>query len=91
MVNNGHLQASGWSSSSMGQKHLPSPVRRSTTPEQSANKTAAGNHEGVLLPSSTSSPVTKKQRGNREGDGPLNLSKSKGIFIQKENYWLETH
>nr|SVE85421.1 EOG090X0464 [Daphnia pulicaria] len=70
--------ASGWSSSSMGQKHLPSPVRRSTTPEQPANKTAAGNHEGVLLPSSTSSPVTKKQRGNREGDGPLNLSKSKG-------------
>nr|CAH0102460.1 unnamed protein product [Daphnia galeata] len=71
--------ASGWgSSSSAGQKLLPSPVRRSATPEQPTNKIATGHHEGVLLPSSTSSPVTKKQRGNREGDGPLNLSKPKG-------------
>jgi len=74
----------------MGQKLLPSPVRRSTTPEQSANKISSGNHEGVLLPSSTSSPVTKRQRGNREGDGPLNLSKPKGILTQKEDDWLET-
>jgi len=75
----------------MGQKLLPSPVRRSTTPEQSANKISSGNHEGILLPCSTSSSVTKKQRGNREGDGPLNLSKSKGILTQKENHRLETH
>ena len=74
------MQDSGWGSS-VGQKILPSPVRKSATPEQPINKMATGHHEGVLLPSSTSSPVSKIQRGNREGDGhgPLNLSKPKGI------------
>lgn len=77
------MQDSGWGSS-VGQKILPSPVRKSATPEQPINKMATGHHEGVLLPSSTSSrrsKVSKIQRGNREGDGhgPLNLSKPKGI------------
>ncbi|XP_059352562.1 transcription factor Sox-6-like isoform X2 [Daphnia carinata] len=67
--------ASSWGLSPMAQKFLPSPVRRSATPEQPNSKPA---NEGPALSSSNAPSATKKQRGNREGDGPLNLSKTKG-------------
>ncbi|KZS13645.1 Transcription factor SOX-5-like protein [Daphnia magna] len=70
--------ASSWGLSPMAQKFLPSPVRRSATPEQPINKTGTGHHEGPALSSSNIPSATKKQRANREGDGPLNLSKTKG-------------
>ena len=64
----------------MEPKPLPSPVRRSATPEQPIGKSSAGHQEGALLQTTNnSSPANKKQRGNGEGgDGPLNLSKPKG-------------
>lgn len=64
----------------MAQKFLPSPVRRSATPEHTCNK-GTGHHEGSALSSSNTPSATKKQRGSREGDGPLNLSKTKGTQL----------
>ena len=78
-------QASGWGLPTMEPKLLPSPVRRSATPEQPANKSASGNHTESSQTTSNSSPANKKQRGAGEGDGPLNLSKPKGTHIRAHN------
>lgn len=63
----------------MESKHMPSPVRRSATPEQPTSKSSTSHHDSAVQPTN-SSPANKKQRGAGEGDGPLNLSKPKGKF-----------
>ena len=71
-------QASGWIVPSMEPK-VASPLRRSETPEQSTKTTTPND--------AVATSTTKRQRG--EGDGPLNLTKPKGITASiKSSKWI---